>query len=112
MGRFRSGRGTFLAALGAIFVLAAIDLAVGADAIPVELLVIGPVIAALGASPRDTAIVAVLAVLVSIPIGLPSESFGSTEHLVGIAAVALVGALAVGIARLRAARELDAARLS
>jgi PAS domain S-box-containing protein len=112
MGRFRSGRGTFLAALAAIFVLAAIDLALGADAILVELLVVGPVIAAFGASPRDTAIVAVLAALVTIPVGLPSGSFGSTEHLIGIAAVALVGALAVGIARLRSARELDAARLS
>jgi PAS domain S-box-containing protein len=96
----------------AVCVVAALDLTLEADAVFVELLVIGPVIAAVGASPRDTAIVAVIAVLTAIPIGLPSDSFGSTEHVVGIAAVALVGLLAVGIARLRLARELDTARLS
>src|SRR5918996_1303708 len=109
---FWSGRGMFLAALVAICVVAALDLAVGADAVLVELLVVGPVIAAFGASPRDTAIVAVIAFLAAIPIGLAGDAFGSTEHLVGVAAVAIVGALSTGVAKLRSERELDAARLS
>jgi PAS domain S-box-containing protein len=108
---FSRERGTFLAALVAICLVAALDLAIQADAILVELLVVGPVIAAFGASPRDTAIAAVFAFLASIPIGLASDMFGSAQHLFGIAAVGIVGALSVGAARLRSARELDAARL-
>jgi PAS domain S-box-containing protein len=108
----RNERGTFLAALVAICAVAALDLAIEADAAFVELLVVGPIIAAFGASPRDTAIVGVIAFLVAIPIGLAGDAFGSAEHLVGVAAVAIVGALSTGVARLRSARELDAARLS
>jgi PAS domain S-box-containing protein len=108
----RNGRGTFLAALLAICVVAALDFAIQADAVLVELLVVGPIIAAFGASPRDTAIVGVVAFVAAIPIGLAGDAFGSTEHLVGAAAVAIVGALATGVAVLRSQRELDAARLS
>src|SRR5918999_462580 len=105
-------RGTFLAALVATCLVAALDLAIQADAILVELLVVGPVIAAFGATPRDTAIAALIAFLASIPIGLASDNFGSAEHLIGIGAVGIVGSLCTGIARLRRARELDAARLT
>jgi PAS domain S-box-containing protein len=101
----------FLAALVAIFVVTALDLAVQANAVFVELLVVGPIIAAFGATPRDTAIVGLIAFLAAIPIGLAGDSFGSAEHLVGVAAVAIVGALSTGVARLRFQRELDAARL-
>jgi PAS domain S-box-containing protein len=106
------GRGTFLAALVAICAVAALDLAIQADAVLVELLVLGPIIAAFGASARDTAIVAVIAFLAAIPLGLAGDAFGSTEHLIGVVAVAVVGALSTGVARLRSQRELDAARLS
>jgi PAS domain S-box-containing protein len=102
----------FLAALVAICVVTALDFAIEADAVFVELLVVGPIIAAFGATPRDTAIVGVIACLAAIPIGLAGDSFGSPEHLVGVAAVAIVGALSTGVARLRSERELDAARLS
>jgi PAS domain S-box-containing protein len=102
----------FLAALVAVLLVAVLDVAVQADAIFVELLVVGPIIAAFGATPRDTAIVGVIAFLAAIPIGLAADAFGSAEHLVGVVAVAIVGALATGVAKLRSARELDAARLS
>jgi PAS domain S-box-containing protein len=108
----RNERGTFLAALVAICLVAGLDLALQADAVLVELLVVGPVIGAFGASPRDTAIVAVIAFFASIPLGLAGDSFGSAEHLIAVAAVAIVGALSTGVARLRSARELDAARLA
>ena len=108
----RNERGTFLAALVAICAVAVLDFAIEADAAFVELLVVGPIIAAFGATPRDTAIVGVIAFLAAIPIGLAGDAFGSAEHLVGVAAVAIVGALSTGVARLRSARELDAARLS
>jgi PAS domain S-box-containing protein len=112
MAGVRGQRGTFLAALVAVCLVAAVDLAVQADAILVQLLVVGPVIAAFGASPRETAVVALIAFVASIPIGLAGDAFGSTEHLIGVAAVAIVGILSVGVARLRSDRELDAARLS
>ena len=102
----------FLAALVAICAVTALDFGVQANAVFVELLVVGPIIAAFGATPRDTAIVGLIAFIAAIPIGLAGDSFGSAEHLVGVAAVAIVGALSTGVARLRSERELDAARLS
>jgi PAS domain S-box-containing protein len=112
MEAFGRGRGTFLAALVAICIVAALALAVEDDATLVALLVVGPVIAAVGASPRETGVVAVIALLASIPIGLANDALGSSEYVIGAAAVGLVGLLSLGIARLRSARELDAARLS
>jgi PAS domain S-box-containing protein len=91
--------------------VAALDAAFGASATLVELLVVGPLIAAFGAGPRDTAIVGAIAFLLAVPMGLVSDVFGSTEHVLSVAAVAIVGALATGVARLRSERELDAARL-
>jgi PAS domain S-box-containing protein len=106
------GRGVFLLSLVAVCAVAAIDLAVGTHTVLVELLLLGPVVAAFGASPGHTAIVALFAVAVAIPLGLTAEDFNSTDQLTSLAAVGLVGGLAVGIARLRSDRERDAARLS
>jgi PAS domain S-box-containing protein len=102
----------FLAALAAVCIVAVLDLAVRGDVMLVELLAIGPVIAAFGATPRQTALVALLAFALAIPLGAASDAFGSTDHLIGVAAVALVGVLAVGSARLRSLGERDAARLA
>ncbi|MGH2847932.1 MAG: SpoIIE family protein phosphatase [Thermoleophilaceae bacterium] len=101
-----------MASLIAICVVAAIDLGLGRDPVLVELFAVGPVIAAFGASPRQTALVALIAILVAVPIGLSAEMVGTADFLVGTGAVALVGLLAIGIARLRWGREMDAARLS
>ena len=100
----------FLAALVAICVVTALDFAVQANAVFVELLVVGPIIAAFGATARDTAIVGLIAFLAAIPIGLAGDTFGSAEHLVGAAAVAIVGALSTGVAKLRFEREHHVAR--
>ena len=61
-GGVRDGRGVFLLSLIAVCAVAAVDLAVGQDTVLVELLLIGPVVAAFGASPSHTAIVALFAV--------------------------------------------------
>jgi PAS domain S-box-containing protein len=102
----------FLLSLVAVCAVAALDLALGEETVLVELLLIGPVVAAFGASPTQTAIVALFALALAIPLGLASDTFGSADHVAGLAAVGLVGGLAVGIARLRSDRERDAARLS
>ncbi|HYN51736.1 MAG TPA: GAF domain-containing protein, partial [Thermoleophilaceae bacterium] len=104
-------RGTFLLALAAVCLVAVVDAALGARAVLVEFLIIGPVLAAMRASVGQTAVVAVLAVAVSIPLGLSSDAFGSAEHVTGVVAVVVVSALAVAIAHLRTARERNAARL-
>jgi PAS domain S-box-containing protein len=111
-GGVRDGRGVFLLSLIAVCAVAAVDLVFGKDTVLVELLLIGPVIAAFGASPGHTAIVALFAVAVAIPLGLATEDFGSSDQLIRLAAVGLVSGLAVGIARLRSDRERDASRLA
>jgi PAS domain S-box-containing protein len=111
-GGARDGRGVFLLSLIAVCAVAAVDLAFGQDTVLVELLLIGPVIAAFGASPGHTAIVALFAVAVAIPLGLATDDFGDSDQLIRLAAVGLVSGLAVGIARLRFDRERDASRLA
>ncbi len=91
--------------------MTAIDLAVGSSVMLVQLLVAGPLIAAIGASPRHTTAVAVLALVLALVLGFRSDAFGSSEHLVGAGVVAAGGLLAVVIATLRSHRERDAARL-
>ena len=105
------GRRALFAALAAIGIVAAIDLAVGSSVMLVQLLVAGPLIAATGASARHTAAVAVFALALALVLGFPPDAFGSSEHLVGAGVVAVGGLLAVVIATLRAQRERDAARL-
>ncbi len=100
----------FLLALASIGLVAAVDVAVG-RAVLVEFLIVGPLIAAMGATVTATAIVAIVAAVVAIPLGLPDDAFGSAEHVAGVIAVAVVGALAVAIADLRTTRERNAARL-
>ena len=110
-GDLSRGRRTLFAALGAIVLVAAIDIAVGSSVMLVQLLVAGPLIAATGASARHTTGVAVLAFALALVLGIPPDSFGSSEHLVGAGVVAVGGLLAVIIARLRAQGERDSARL-
>ncbi|HEX6582136.1 MAG TPA: hypothetical protein VF056_00950, partial [Thermoleophilaceae bacterium] len=95
----------------AIVLVAAIDIAVGSSVMLVQLLVAGPLIAATGSSVRNTAGVAVLALVLALVLGFPSDVFGSSEHLVGAGVVAVGGLLAVIIAGLRGQRERDSARL-
>ena len=112
MGLRNGSRGTFLLALAAVCLVAVVDAALGSRAVLVEFLIIGPLIAAMRCSVAQTTIVSVVALVVAIPLGLVSDSFGSPEHLTGVIAVVVVSALAVAIARLRATRELNAARLA
>ena len=98
-------------ALVALAVVVVVDTAIGSRALLVELLVVGPLIAATGATVRQTLAVAITAVVAAIPLGLASDAFLEVAHLVAVGMVALGGALAVFIARLRTQRERDAARL-
>jgi PAS domain S-box-containing protein len=98
-------------ALAVSFGVILLDVLLGGRVILVELLVAGPLIAAMRATATETAIVAALAFAVSIPLGLASHAFLEAAHVAGVVAVAIGGALAVVIARLRSDGERDAARL-
>jgi PAS domain S-box-containing protein len=98
-------------ALAAMAVIAIIDIAIGSKGVLAELQIAGPLIAATGASERQTVIAAVVALAVAIPIGLASDAFLNTAHIMAIGLVAIGGALCVVVSRLRAKRERDAGRL-
>ncbi len=101
-----------LLALGVLLIVTVVDLAVGGRALLVELLVAGPLVAATRCTVVKTALVAALALAISIPVGLAGDEFFGAEHLSGVVAVAIGGLLAVAIAALRSGRERDAARLA
>ncbi len=71
----------------------------------------GPLIAATGASVRQNVLVSALAIVVSIPMVAGSDAFGSDRHIVAFAVLVAGSVLAVIVARLRADRERNAARL-
>jgi PAS domain S-box-containing protein len=96
-------------ALGIVTALAVLAVVLGDRAVLVELLVAGPLLAAVNTGPRRTTIVAVYAFALSLPLGVASDEFGSLQHLVGVLSVALGGGLAVALSRLRA-RERRARR--
>jgi PAS domain S-box-containing protein len=98
-------RGTFVLALGIVTVLAALAVALDEGASLVALLVAGPLLAAARAGPARTAIVALYAFALSVPLGLASDAFGSLHHLTGAAVVGVGGALAVALSRVRTWRE-------
>jgi PAS domain S-box-containing protein len=90
-----------LAAIGGLVLVAVaaiVDITVGSG---ISLLVIGPLITATLGRARDTAVVAVVAIVASIPLGFIDSKFETTGHWVGVAAVTIGGVLAIAGARLR-----------
>ncbi len=82
-----------------------IDLAYGREASLVVTLVFGPFVACALISARDTAIVAVAATLLSVLLGWPDGTIGTSAHLVRVMAVAVGGGLAVWLAVQRSRKE-------
>jgi PAS domain S-box-containing protein len=105
-------RRTLLLALAVVTSTAVVDVPIGGGAVLVELLVAGPLVAALGCSPRTTGLVGLYALALAIPLGWANDNFGSFPHVVGIAVLGGGTALAVVMARQRSAREGNAAHLS
>ena len=92
-------------------VVVVVDLSVDTYALLVQLLLVGPLIAATGATVRQTLFVSVLAVVLAIPLVAGSDAFGSDRHWVAVGVLLIGGALAVLMARLRGRLERDSARL-
>jgi GAF domain-containing protein len=87
-----------LAGVLAVVVAALVDVSIGSG---ISLLVIGPLLTAMIGRARDAAAVAVLAVAVSVPLGLVGGKFNTTGHWIAVVAVTAGGVLAVAGARLR-----------
>lgn len=107
----RERRTTVLGLLAITFVIA-LDLALGANTVLLQLTLVGPLVAAFGANPRQTALAALYALTASVGLGWAGDAPFSTEHVTAVLAVAVGGAFSYAIARLRHARERDAARLT
>jgi PAS domain S-box-containing protein len=104
-------RRAFALALIAMGVVVIVDLSVDTVALLIQLLLVGPLIAATGASVRQTAIVSLLAVVVSVPLVVGTDAFGSDRHFVALAVLLIGSVLSMIIARLRTDRERNASRL-
>jgi PAS domain S-box-containing protein len=92
-------------------VVVVVDLSVDSVALLIQLLLVGPLIAALGATVNQTLLVSAIALAASVPLGANTDAFGSDRYFVATGVVLIGGALAVMTARLRARLERDSARL-
>ena len=92
-------------------VVVVVDLSVDTFALLIQLLLVGPLIAATGATVRQTIVVAVVALAVSILLVAGDDAFGSDRYFVATAVLIMGGALSVIIARLRSHLQRDSARL-
>ena len=95
--------------VGAGVVLLAIvvvaDAILGARAVLIGGLSLGSLVASLGATRRQTTGIAVVAVVAAVALGQVDLIFGSVDHVVRVAVVALAGAVAVHAADQRGRRE-------
>jgi PAS domain S-box-containing protein len=92
---------TLAALLGWCTLVALVDAFVVEGAVLIGLLITGPLLGALFASSRITAIVCVYAVVLGVLLGFPDDMFLSADHVVRVGIVALVCVLAVMFARTR-----------
>jgi PAS domain S-box-containing protein len=92
--------------------IAVIDAATADTTVLISLLIVGPLVSALGASSRTTAIVGAYAVVLAIVLGLPNHMMLSADHVVRVVVVTLGGSLAVLLARTRERLERARSRYS
>src|SRR5215211_8386190 len=69
-------RRAFMLALAAMAVVVIVDISVDSYALLIQLLLVGPLIAATGATVRQTLLVSLLAVTVSVPLVAGTDAFG------------------------------------
>ena len=102
-------------ALAVMSALAVLAFALGGRILPVELFIVGPLLAAARSTPRTTVAVAAVALALALAVALTSGKLSTTEDGLGLVVVAVGGGLAVWIAALRtgieeAEREQHSAR--
>ena len=75
------------------------------DVILIPLLVVVPLVTAIGGSVRQTAIIGIVAVVTAVALGWVDDIAGSRRHWVGILATVLAAGLGLWLAATRAAKE-------
>jgi serine phosphatase RsbU (regulator of sigma subunit)/PAS domain-containing protein len=96
------GEGTAaIAGAALIVVLAVIDIVIGESAVLIPLLVLGPLVASVAASPGRTASVAALAIAVAIALGPVDQGLFAAQHVVQILVVIAGAFFAVATATAR-----------
>jgi serine phosphatase RsbU (regulator of sigma subunit)/PAS domain-containing protein len=86
-------------AVALIFAVAVADFAVGDGVVLIPLLVVGPLLAAARCTTAQTGLVAGLATLGAFALAAHDDVLGDGQGVTAIVAVAIVGALAIGLAR-------------
>src|SRR5918999_3827888 len=102
---------SFLLGLAIATAITVVDAVEGAQLVLIGLLIAGPLVAALGATTRQTTIVAAYALVLGLVLGIPDEIFLDTEHFTRLLAILFGSGLSIYVARLRGQRELDSSRL-
>lgn len=116
--RARSAAGTTRAlvgtAIGLLVVagLTAADVAGSPSSIVIGTLVLAPFIASVLAGPRETALVAVVAVCVGALSGIWNHNFGSADYYLRLVVLAVGGALSIQVARTRERTVRDSDRFA
>jgi diguanylate cyclase (GGDEF)-like protein/PAS domain S-box-containing protein len=100
-----------LLALGLVAGVVLVDL-VAADVVLIGLLTVGPLIASMRLGAAGTAVVAALALLGALLLGIPNGIFLESDHLGRMIVVLVGGVVASTIADLRERSEATAARLT
>ncbi|HEV7749898.1 MAG TPA: SpoIIE family protein phosphatase [Baekduia sp.] len=90
-------------ALTLIVAVAVADLVIGDGVVLISLLVVGPLLAAARCTTAETGLVAGLATLGAFALAAHDDVLGDSQGVTAIVAVAVGGALAVGLARTQAA---------
>lgn len=108
--RLEQQRWATLAGIAVVALVASADVAVADTSVIMAFVLAGPLIAAIGATVRQTMTVAVLAILVALALGGVDGIFLEREHLLRVAVVTLASVFAVFLAQSRVAweREIDA----
>ncbi len=84
-----------------IGILSLIDFGSGTTIALTPLLSVAPIVAAMALDPLETAGVATLAVLMTIPIGIGDRDLGTVNHEISTSVVVVIGLLAIWISYLR-----------
>lgn len=100
----------FAGALAGAVAISAIDLAAMGDLVLIALLVLPPVVAAVGSIMSRTALVGAVCLALAVVLGAVDHIFGSREHVINVGAIAAVSATACWIARLRERLEVGERR--
>ncbi len=93
-------------------VLVVLNAVVWSSAVPLGLLILGPLVAATRSGPREVGLIAAISFLAALLLGIPHDYFLTGEHFTRLLIVAAGGGMAIWIAGIRRDRERAAELLT